>query len=155
MNITNISLKSLLIIAALLLMTGIYLSCWKDYSKTILEIAKPMHEKVLAFYKEKQRYPNPKETQDLLIESGCSDVKQLSYKKEGRLNDETFVNICTSGFIRTRVTINILPERTSEYSLRFVIRHSGCYVSFDSGKSNSFGLECNQWPCIYTNRIGG
>jgi hypothetical protein len=157
MNITNISFKSLLIIAALLLMTGIYLSCWKDYSKTILKIAKPMQEKVLAFYKKNQRYPNPKETQDLLKESGCSHVKLVSYKEsQSRLGtDQEFRHICSSGIFKIDINTEILPGRAHDNSLRFFIRHSGCFVSFYLGKNDGAGLVCGQSPCIYINSIGG
>lgn len=129
--------------------------CTKDFSQLIKRVGIPMQKNVLTFYKKNNRYPNLKETTELMNNAGCKNNRQIEQRERKDDRGEIFENWasydCDSGSLTLsygvtvgdlRVQYNAVP-----YSFGLSKRNSHCSVNFTKdGDSRNF--VCSQDSCF-------
>ena len=151
-------IKWIMIIAISILLYKFYLSCWKNYSKSINKIGKPMVQNVLAFYKENQRYPSLEESVPLLKKAGgCTNVKRTWYKEYRNEKGEIYQYAadfdCENTFVTHNLGINVgdltVKKGAEPYGIGYHEGNTRCIAPFFKDGTASYDeLLCFQDSCL-------
>lgn len=132
-----------------------YIDCWKNHSKVLKTIGKPMEEQVLSFFKEHQKYPTFEEAELFIKELGCSKLKTVDYLEFKNMKGEVYTKITDYSCEYNSIEIGFaakIGSTDNPYSVRFYRGGSGCSVRFESdGTFSGGGLDCLQASCLLKN----
>ncbi len=153
-------LKTILVLGFCVVAYNWYIDCWKNHSKTLDEIGKPIVINILAFYKEYQRYPSLEESEVLFNKASCINVRQREYKEykneKGEIYERWANYYCDYKSVTYSYDITVgdlvVSNDADPYKFRFSRGNTGCYASFHiDGRTFGDGFLCNQGSCLLQN----
>jgi len=142
-----------------LIFFSISLYC-KDHSRTLKKIGISMEENVMSFYKKHQRYPDLKESTELMEKTACKNnvlIEQKENKnKNGKIYEREGYYYCKHWFKKIRYAIIVADPRiyseADPYDFGFNYGKTHCFSSdFEKNGTLINKFNCTQESCFLKN----
>ena len=131
--------------------------CLQDHTTPLIELGEPLQKNIIAFQKENIKLTEFDQVENILLKSGCSNIKVIKYESSKKQYGVVYVKrtTYTCTFKKNELTIlatMMLRESTFVVeSIEASMGYGHCYLSLNKDKKidpTAFTRSCSQSTCI-------